>query len=440
MGRGIRNKKKAAERFSRVAALSVITFAALTIIVFGLFFFQRTRARRHDSLRYASLKEYLAGARARMEEGDYQGAIGIYREIVSLAPANPEAHNMLGILHAKAGDADRALSSFGKAIALDIGAEKAYYNIGNLYLSQKNIDKAIWNYKRAISSREDYTAPRLMLARLYESMGRKKAAIKEYEEIFRVEKEYQKAILNDKTLTLEKRIECKNFFDVKNIYNTGFIQEKRGEYVKALEEYDLAIKLKPDFALAYLRRGIVCFQVKQYTKAEEDLKKALKIDPDICGSGWLTGDFSSGQGRTAETKVGMVKHSPDNVLVKDIIGSFHFREGNYQQAEKIFKEAIELDPEYGRAYAGLGTIYLRIGRYDESEKLLKKCIAISPDETDAYYNLACLYSLKGDPEESFKYLSESIEKGFKDIKHIKNDPDLENLRKDPLFKQIELSP
>ena len=80
---------------------------------------------------------------------------------------------------------------------------------------------------------------------------------------------------------------------------------------------------------------------------------------------------------------------------------------------------------------------MRDGRYEEAEELLKKCIEISPDEPEAYYNMACLYSIKGKAEESFKWLSESIEKGFQDLDHINSDPDLENLRKDPVFEKIK---
>ena len=54
-----------------------------------------------------------------------------------------------------------------------------------------------------------------------------------------------------------------------------------GQYQRAIEDYSEAIRLKPDYSLAYFNRG--CIYVKnpdQYKQAIEDFNKAIKLNPD----------------------------------------------------------------------------------------------------------------------------------------------------------------
>jgi tetratricopeptide (TPR) repeat protein len=54
----------------------------------------------------------------------------------------------------------------------------------------------------------------------------------------------------------------------------------------------------------------------------------------------------------------------------------------------------------------------------------------------AYYNLACAYSLNGKKKKALENLKLSVEKGFRDIEHIQNDPQLDLIKKEEEFKKI----
>ena len=49
----------------------------------------------------------------------------------------------------------------------------------------------------------------------------------------------------------------------------------------AIEDFDRAIKLKPDFAHAYRQRGLAKQALGRQKEADTDLAKAKKLDPDI---------------------------------------------------------------------------------------------------------------------------------------------------------------
>jgi tetratricopeptide (TPR) repeat protein len=57
--------------------------------------------------------------------------------------------------------------------------------------------------------------------------------------------------------------------------------------------------------------------------------------------------------------------------------------------------------------------------------------------SSAMYNLACTYALKGDLEQGLRWLDQSVNAGFDDSGHLRDDPDIASLRTDPRFKKIQ---
>jgi len=78
------------------------------------------------------------------------------------------------------------------------------------------------------------------------------------------------------------------------------------------------------------------------------------------------------------------------------------KEGN-EAAIEFLNKALELDPEFALAYAGLGEAYLqRVQRHgssstwlDSSVEMAEKAIALNPDLAEAHSTLSLVYYLKG---------------------------------------------
>ena len=80
--------------------------------------------------------------------------------------------------------------------------------------------------------------------------------------------------------------------------------------------------------------------------------------------------------------------------------------------------------------------FIRSKQLDKAEALLRSMSKRYPKSPTTHYNLACVLSLKGKIDESFALLDRSLEVGFRKPDHIKQDPDLINLRKDARFKKV----
>ncbi|MDQ7780425.1 MAG: hypothetical protein RDV41_12080 [Planctomycetota bacterium] len=101
-----------------------------------------------------------------------------------------------------------------------------------------------------------------------------------------------------------------------------------------------------------------------------------------------------------------------------------------------YQAILVASPTHAGALIALGHLYTRIGRHAKALEIDKVLIALYPDDPICRYNFACSLSNLGHIEESLSALSESIKLGYRDFAYMESDPDLENVRKDPRFRQL----
>lgn len=80
------------------------------------------------------------------------------------------------------------------------------------------------------------------------------------------------------------------------LFNRAQLKRKElKEFNSALKDYNLAIKLNPSYVRAYVYRSILYKRnFKNFSKALENIKKSIEIDPD-CGVCWTELGFWSGE-------------------------------------------------------------------------------------------------------------------------------------------------
>jgi len=76
------------------------------------------------------------------------------------------------------------------------------------------------------------------------------------------------------------------------------------------------------------------------------------------------------------------------------------------------------------------------GRYEEGMSVDKRLIQLRPADYLAHYNLACSFALLKQHEQAIKTLRKAVELGYRDFRYMKQDRDLESIRRDPRFKQL----
>ena len=95
------------------------------------------------------------------------------------------------------------------------------------------------------------------------------------------------------------------------------------------EDFNEAIRLKPDIALAYMGRGLAYVTLGQHQRALEDINEAIRLKPDYAA-------------------------------IYIIRGFAYHNLGQYQRAIKDYNEAIRLKPDSAAAYIARGAAYLML--------------------------------------------------------------------------------
>jgi tetratricopeptide (TPR) repeat protein len=76
--------------------------------------------------------------------------------------------------------------------------------------------------------------------------------------------------------------------------------------------------------------------------------------------------------------------------------------GKFDEAEQLYRRAIEIDPNYCDAMDNLGKLLRQQGRIDEAIDWYKQSLEILPDNTVAIQNLASAYLFQGKWEEAIQ--------------------------------------
>jgi tetratricopeptide (TPR) repeat protein len=80
----------------------------------------------------------------------------------------------------------------------------------------------------------------------------------------------------------------------------------------------------------------------------------------------------------------------------------------YDEAEALYREAVELDPMLAIAHTNLGNILFRRGKDHAAEKLYLAAIAIDDRQPEAHYNLGYVMLERGDAKRAAEHFEKAI--------------------------------
>ena len=113
----------------------------------------------------------------------------------------------------------------------------------------------------------------------------------------------------------------------------------------------------------------------------------------------------------------------------------YLRDNDWEHAIKAFSSIVRRAPSDGPARYGLGHANYGAAKYADAIAAFGRCVDIGHNRV-AMYDLACCYALSNDKEKAIEWLDRSVQNGFDQSAHMRNDPDLASLREDPRFKSI----
>lgn len=154
-------------------------------------------------------------------------------------------------------------------------------------------------------------------------------------------------------------------------FGLGYTYELQGNFAQALENYELALKLRPWDDWYFTRAGVVLWGLGRAQEAVSRLRQAISLKEDAFEPQlWLGIVFS-------ET-------------------------GNPSAAEQHFRKALLEKPWNKEAIGRLAELFLKQGRPGEAEPLLGRLVQLEPENADFLINLGGVVWMRGARAEAFE--------------------------------------
>ena len=163
----------------------------------------------------------------------------------------------------------------------------------------------------------------------------------------------------------------------------------RQDYERAVEAYEQAIALDPDYARAYGALAVTVSFAYRY--------------------GWTDLSTSEARARAMELAKKAIDLDPDSPQVNWSLGFVHLFRQEYAQAEAAAKKSVKLSPSYADGYGLLAFVSNLRGQPADAERYIKKAISLNPYHTFDYpWNLGLAYYNLGRYDEATTALEDAL--------------------------------
>ena len=262
----------------------------------------------------------------------------------------------------------------------------------------------------------------------------------------------------------------------------------RQDFEFALQMFENAVALDPDFALAHAAIANVCAQTHYnygrdpvwLERAKAASRKAVALSPQLpeplVGQAWtLYADAHYDEAARCVRQA--IERKSDCEGAYYLLGRALFASGRYQELANVADAAMEAGgqdyntyvpilnalgalgkteahrnvrqrqiqalenhlksvPEDARARVLLASGYAETGRNEDAVREANLAVALRPNEATVLYNAACVFCGLKNRAEALEALRKCWNAGFKDSDWARRDPDLALLHGDPEFERL----
>ena len=206
-------------------------------------------------------------------------------------------------------------------------------------------------------------------------------------------------------------------------YQTGLAlllrTDQKGSIDRALEEFQKAITVDPEFAPAYA--GLADAYVSKNSNspdpqwlrlAREAAAQAVKLTPELAlvHVAFAKPAIASGDFNVAEKElVRALEIDPKSADAHRAMGNLHAARRATADAEREFRAAMQLAPLDWRSAFDLGVLYYRNDRYGDAASVWQAAAAKQPDNELLHRNLGAAFHMMGRDDEAAAELQKALE-------------------------------
>ena len=262
----------------------------------------------------------------------------------------------------------------------------AYEKARQQYITQ-NYDDALPNLEEAVKQSPDFYGAYQLMAHCHHELGNTKEALANYQKII-----------------------GKKDLDEKAWYNIGLLYVDDKQEGKALEAFEKAIEINPNYQKASfqinllegsatltnptLRTAIHMYKQRKYQEGLDETYniKAADVDAEVL---YWRGNFLKKLNKKNEAieqynqAIGLDDNHNE---ARAQLGILHFRKKNYAEAYEHLSKAAESNPDDHELMHDAGISAYHLGEYLQTIDWLTKYVKKNPESRAAHYRLAAAYS------------------------------------------------
>jgi TolB-like protein/DNA-binding winged helix-turn-helix (wHTH) protein/lipopolysaccharide biosynthesis regulator YciM len=181
----------------------------------------------------------------------------------------------------------------------------------------------------------------------------------------------------------------------------------------ALGYADQAIRRDANYAPAWcLRSNVLSVMAafaltdvaESYRRAREDAEHAVVLNPNLATGylalGWIQMNYDWDWERAAASLKKAAELEPGSVEVLRYRSALYRILGRQDEAIKLYRQVVSLDPLRARSYSSLGGELYTAGQYDEAQAMLHKALELNPQKEGDHVLCGLILLLQGHPQQA----------------------------------------
>ena len=299
------------------------------------------------------------------QQGNFDEAEKLYRQILQTTPDHPQVLNLIGLIAQSKGLHQEAVSYFEKSILKDFSNFETFFNLGWSLSALGKYQEAIEAYNKVLKLKPDTKEAYNALGEIYALIEQPEKAAKMFSRALDFDPAYidaqsNLAYLHNDLQKLESLCQ-KHPENSTPAYQFALLLKEKGEFNKAL---DYAVKAAQNTPLEsyQLLAGELHLLNHHSETAKVYFSEALQLNP-----------------KSVSALINLANGEPD-----------------IKAAEEMYKKALDISPQDFDAHLNYAVLLHNNNRLPEALEEYRKAVIINPDSAEVSHNLGILQRQNGE--------------------------------------------
>jgi Flp pilus assembly protein TadD len=244
----------------------------------------------------------------------WKNSISLFEHTIAVTKDNAVIYNSYASVIGPLGRYDEAAKYLTEAVRLMPNSPEAHYNLGNALRNLGNFDEAIKHYNIVLKLDHGYTSAHYALGLTLADKGDYDAAIEQYKICLKPDAGPERNQLTGQS----RNITRVGPDTPKLLASIGSAFAQKGQFALAIEYYNQALKLNPDYVPA---NALLAFALEKTGRTDEAIAQYHVV----------------------------LKLVPDNAEINTNLGNLLQSQGKNGEAIQHYKKALQTDPNFQQA-------------------------------------------------------------------------------------------